>query len=447
MKIDSESRELLTYISEDFVMLGGASSLVAFHIESGDKLSKEAFTQYCAKHYGDVIFVDDDGKEVERVSSGQIWWAWNDPMRRVVKSVVMEPTTVPEHDGDPTAYNRWYTLKKTMAEPNYSATQEDILPLLEHLMFISDGDEVVVLYFLNWLATLYQFPGVKIPVAVLMYSKFGGVGKNLIQRLISKVFGKPLVAGVSGKRLQSNFMDAIEHKRIIFINELAKTEKADGYEDFKTQVSEEETQFEGKGRAAREIRNIAHYIITTNNIDALPMMQGDRRIAVLMCEARPRDAAYYEKLVEWIDGPGAPALANVLRTWEFPENWNPHAPAPQTAAARMMQRESRGNLDLLLEELIEEHIPPFDKDCGKVMDLNLQLSTLYGSNLLKNVALNNRTLPKALAKIDGAVQLHITYRRDDGTPTTARLWCWRNTEKWLAMGHQEAAKTLDITKI
>lgn len=431
--IDAESKELLRYISEDFVMLASAGGLLAYHIESGDRMNKEAFAQYCAKHYGDVIFVDSSGNQVDRVSSGAVWWAWND--KRVVKSITMEPTGKPEHEGDPTAYNRWYTLKKTMVEPDYSATEEDIAPLIEHLMFISDGDEIAVMYFLCWLAQLYRFPETKIPVAILMYSKFGGVGKNLIQRLVSKVFGKPLVAGVSGKRLHSNFMDAIEHKRIIFINELARSEKADGYEDFKTQVSEEETQFEGKGRAAREIRNIAHYIITTNNIDALPMMQGDRRIAVLMCEARPRDAAYYEKLVEWIDGPGAPALANVLRTWEFPANWSAHAPAPQTDAARTMQKESRGTLASTIAELIEEQLPPFDRDIGRCMALSVQLATLYGNSSLRGVPINNKNLPAAL-KENGAVLL-------GGTTGKYKIWCWRHLNVHSVNGPAEWDKHLE----
>ena len=434
--IDAESREILRYISEDFVLWTTPSAEVAYHKESGDKIGMEGFVTYCAKHYGHVLWTDNSGKP-QRTSSGTIWRSWDEPEKRVVKTIVMEPTSKPEHEGDPTAFNRWHILKKTMCEPNYQATQEDIAPLIEHLMFISDGDEVAVMYFLNWLATLYQFPGTKIPVAILMYSKLGGVGKNLIQRLISKVFGKPLVAGVSGKRLQSNFMDAIEHKRIIFINELAKTEKADGYEDFKTQVSEEETQFEGKGRAAKEIRNIAHYIITTNNIDALPMMQGDRRIAVLMCEAKPRDASYYEKLVAWIDGPGAPALANVLRTWEFPVGWNSHAPAPQTEAARTMQKESRSNLAVTLEELIAEGMPPFDKDVGRYTQLACQLSTLYGNSLLRGTSLNNRALPIALTAA-GAVLIN-----PKATTAKYKIWCWRNVELHSRNGPTEWDKHLE----
>lgn len=443
--IDNESRELLKQISLDFVLFTGASAPLAYRIDTGTKLSKEGFVLYCDKHYGSVIFIDENGEEVDRASAGDIWWKWSDPSRRVVDTIVMEPTLAPEHEGDPETFNRWYVLRKTMAIPNYEATIADAAPFLEHLMKLSDGDQIGVMYFLNWLAQLYQFPDTKIPVAILMYSQFGGVGKNLVQQLLAKVFGKKLVSGVSGKRMQSNFMDAIEHKRIIFINELARSDRADGYEDFKTQISEPETQFEGKGRAAREVKNIAHYIITTNNIDALPLMQNDRRIAVLMTVAQPMPATYYDAFGSWVDGPGAGIVANLLRTWQFPADWNYRAPAPQTIAALTVQKESRSQLDSFIEQLIEEHLPPFDKDYGRPMDLCMQLSTLYGNNLAKNSTPNNKTLPKALTKL-GAQDYAITYIKTDGTRTTSRVWCWRNQDKWADMTHQEIAEAMGITK-
>ncbi|MFF5867261.1 primase-helicase family protein [Pseudomonas sp. NPDC012596] len=436
MTIDNESRELLKQISQDFVMFTGASAPLAYRIETGTKLSRESFVLFCNKHYGNVSFINEVGTEVDRASAGDIWWKWDDNSRRVVDTVVMEPTSTPEHEGVPEVYNRWYTLRKTMAIPNYDAAKEDVAPFINHLMSISDGDQIGVMYFLNWLAQLYQFPDTKIPVAIMLYSQFGGVGKNLVQKLLCKVFGKPLVSGVSGKRFQSNFMDAIEHKRIIFINELARSDRADGYEDFKTQVSEPETQFEGKGRAAREVKNIAHYIITTNNIDALPLMQNDRRIAVLMTVNPPLEPGYYDDLVEWIDGPGAGIVANLLRTWQFPAGWNPYAPAPQTIAALTVQKEARNGLTTVLDGLIEECLPPFDKDIGRTMHLCAQLSTLYGNSLLKGMAVNNKTLPKALEALR-AVKI------GSGTAAENNAWCWRRHDRWAGVRLKDWKAYLD----
>lgn len=449
MNIDRESKELLKYISEDFVMLASGSKLVAYHIESGDELGKEGFKQYCAKHYGDVLIImppDKDGNNLEkRASAGDIWWEWNDTNRRVVRRIIMEPTSLPEIDDNPEAFNRWHVLKHTMAERDANATANDIATLANHLMYLSGGDVVGVTYFLCWLAQLYQRPEVKIPTAILLYSKYGRVGKNLLQRLISRVFGQPLVASCTGKVLQKNFDDAIKHKRLVFINELARSEKADGYENFKSQVSEEFTQFEGKGDKSVEVRNIAHYIITTNHGDALPLMEKDGRVAVLRCLDPRKDDGYYKELVAWIDGPGAPALAQILSNWRFPSDWDPYAPTPQTAAARAMQDEARGALVCLLDELIDEGQAPFDKDIGRINDLIPQLDTAF-SALLRGAKLNNRTLPAALERLGHTQLPMLNYATADGTRKSARAWCWRNVEKWREMPPQDVAVAMGLVK-
>ena len=445
MKIDNESKEILRYISEDFVMLVKAGSCVAYHVESGDELGKDGFKQYCSKHYGDIILIDEkDGQQTQtRAAAGDIWWAWNDPLRRVVRRVVMEPTSLPENDDNPEVFNRWHQLKETMAEPNHAATVDDVGILLRHLLYISDNDTIGVAYFLNWLAWMYMHPDDKIPTAILFYSKMGRVGKSILHRLLRQVFGPAMVGTCTGSAINKQFDDVVEHKRIVFINEMARSDKVDGYERFKNMISEDLVSFEGKGRAAKEIRNVAHYIITTNHNDALPLMEKDGRVLVLRCTADRQPDGYYKTLVEWIDGPGPGALANVLLNWTFPKGWDAFAPVPQTAATTIMQRESRGALVLFIEELIEERRPPFDKDIGRVLDVNMQMETLYGVSM-KGMRLNNRTLPQALERA-GAINMPVScYTDKDGKSSTTRSWCWRNQEKWQVASGQEVAVELGL---
>lgn len=439
INIDRESREILKYISEDFVMLTAGGKVVAYHIESGDELGKEGFIQYCDRHYGTVLVLmppDAQGNPVDpkRVSAGEIWWSWKDEIRRVVRRIVMEPTSKPEGDDNPEVFNRWHQLKYTMAERNTSATAADIAILTNHLMYLSDGDVAGVTFFLCWLAQLYQTPEIKMPTAVLLYSKNGRVGKNLMQRLLTRVFGQPLVAGCTGKMLQKNFDDAIEHKRLVFINEMARSEKADGYEHFKSQVSEEFIQFEGKGRASKEIRNIAHFIITTNHEDALPLMEKDGRIAVLRCLAERQSDEYYNELVAWIDGPGAGVLANALATWKFPNDWNPHAPVPQTDAARAMQRAAQGDLYNNIAELIEGGIEPFDRDILVVADVTAILQTKYEklwagriNTTSVGIVLKRMFGEPVPVRIEG---LHGKALKKGEKPTVMRVYLQRNATQW-----------------
>ncbi|BBU44949.1 hypothetical protein PPTS312_28640 [Pseudomonas putida] len=360
LHIDPESREILRYISQDFVMLTANGDERAYHIASGDVFGKNGFIKYCSKHYGDLTITKADGSE-ERQPSGLIWWTWNDPLQRVARRIVMEPTSKLEHECNPEVFNLWYERKKDMCPPDMTATPESIKPLTDHLMYISDGDHVVVRYFMHWLAQLYQTPEIKIPSAFLFYSREQGVGKSTLYNLLSKVFGWSMVGNVSGRALTKGFDDAMEHKRLLVINEATRSDRADWYENFKNMISEGQTSFEGKGRPAKDIRNITHFVITTNHRDALPLAQGDRRIAVFQCEADRKPPEYYVKLLEWMDGPGPALVAGVLATWKFDADWNPYAPVPQTEAAKALQGISQGTLYVKLLEMREASVPPFNR--------------------------------------------------------------------------------------
>lgn len=425
-RIDPESRELLGYISEDFVLLAAKGGLYAYHVESGDELNKEGFMEFCDTHYGRIVWIskEADGSTTHTpASAGAAWLTWSDPMRRVVRRVVMEPTRLGPED-DPCGaqiYNRWHYLKTTMAPVNPTATLADIEIFLNHLMYLSDGDEAVVMYFMNWLATLYQFPDVKIPAAILMYSKVGRIGKSMVYELLKRVFGAPLCASADGASIQSKFMDGLEHKRLMYLNEMARSDKQDGYERFKTLVSEPEQMFEGKGRAARAIKNITHFIITTNNEDALPLMENDGRIAVFRCLSERKSNDYYATLDAWQKGPGPSAVAQVLATWKFPEGWNAMAPVPQTEATHAMQKLNQGELRPIVEELIENRTTPFNRDFGQPAALVTQLAGMYPA-----VKVNATTLGKVFKSM--GLQADHKFRTE--RHGNIRLCIWRNAKQW-----------------
>lgn len=395
--VDPESRVLLEQISEDFIMLTGKESY-AYHIESGDLMGKESLIHYCEEQYGTVLVANSKG-EWERKSSGELWWGWRDHSRRRRRRVVLVPTLKAEDEGNRQVFNLWYQRKRTMCPPAMNANHSDILPLVNHLMYISDNDQVVVSYFMNWLAQLYQFPDSKIPSAILFYSRKTGVGKSLLHKLLAAVFGPSMVGNCSGKALTKSFDDVTEHKRLLFVNEVAGSERVDWYENFKNLVSEEETSFEGKGRAARDIVNITHYIITTNHKDALPLAQGDRRIAVFKCEAEPKHPDYYVELRAWMEGPGPALLAGVLAQWKFTEGWNPYAPVPQTAAAKALQNVSQGALFLNLTEMLEARLPPFHRKAFTTNGVSQYLRVGEDKAALWGCKTSSDAVGKALGKM------------------------------------------------
>ncbi|MNF65453.1 hypothetical protein D3C84_472130 [compost metagenome] len=433
--IDRESREILKYISEDFKMVTGEGPVVAYHIKTGCRLSKEGLKHYCAKNYGAIlraVAVKGGGIEWKRLPAGEIWWEWDDPERKVVLHIVMEPTSLPENEDDPDVLNLWHVLKREMAERNLLATRDDMVILWTHLLYLAGGDVAGVTRFFCWLAWLYQHPEDKLPTAFMFYSEHRRVGKNLMGRLITRVFGAPLVlADGDGSLLTSKFDDALLNKRIAIINEVRLAGKdRSNFEVFKNRVSAERVVVEPKGRPAREVRNTVHYILTTNHEDALPLTENEGRINLLRCLEPRKEDSYYETLVEWIDGPGAGVFANVLATWDF-QGWNPHAPAPQTEAAVAMQHASRGHGINFLEARIASREGCFDRQIGRCQAIYNQLSgnAMY-TKLVDGYGIKPETLPGMLKKL-GCKQLFKPNAsgKPSSNPNT-KVWCWANPEFW-----------------
>lgn len=433
--IDRESREILRYISEDLIMVTGEGPVVAYHIETGCRLTKEGLKHYCAKRWGTIlqaVAARGGGLEWKRLPAGDIWWEWNDPDRRVVLHLVMEPTSLLEHEDNPDVFNLWHVLKREMAQRNLTATRDDMVILWVHLLYVAGGDVAGVVRFLCWLAWLYQHPEDKLPTAFMFYSEHRRVGKNLVGRLITRVFGAPLVlADGDGSLLTKNFDDALLNKRIAIINEVRLAGKErDRFEVFKNRVSAERVVVEPKGRPAREVRNTVHYILTTNHEDALPLTENEGRVNVLRCLEPRKEDAYYETLVEWIDGPGAGVFANVLANWDF-QGWNPHAPAPQTAAAKDMQHASRGHGINFLEDRIASREGCFSLQIGRCQAVYNQLSgnAIY-TKLVDSYGIKPETLPGMFKKL-GCKQLFKPGA--NGKPSTnpnTKVWCWANPEWW-----------------
>lgn len=426
--IQPMSLPILHKLSQDFVLLVEKGGVYAYHIATGSRMTRDGLVTYSGKHYGNVEMMDTSNNQIVSKNSGNIWWDWDHVSRRVVREVVMCPTNEPE-DPHSDILNRWYVLKKEMAIPDPNATMASIQPLVDHLLYISDNDYKGVFYFLCWLAELWRNPDVKIPTAIMLYSKNGRVGKSMLAELLAYVFGESMVKSIAGSKLYANFDDAMDGQRIIVLNELSRADKADRYETFKSLISEIKMEFEGKGKGSNYRRNCLHWIITTNNADCIPMMAGDGRILVLRCEATRRDDDYYKRLADWMEFDGPELLAGCFARWPFPDDWDPKAPVPQTEATVLTQVESRSGLTVFIDELVQNARPPFDKDIGRCTALIEQLSMMYPANM-KAYRLNNRTLPSSLREL-GYKQIQMGYETSKGTRVSTPVWCWRNYETWL----------------
>lgn len=423
---DAESKFVIAKLCNDFVYFAGRGPYYTPH---GAFMTKEGFEQFVGQHYGILNYTRlvKDPKtgtetEVEDTIPAATWWLNTRPAeKRVVSELVFEPGV----QSPPEKFNTWDKLKHEMCEANPNANVSDVAILVEHLMFISGGETQAVIWILNWLAHLYQFPHVKIPSFIVFHSDFGGVGKSILKHLFAPVFGRSMVRSMSGHHLHEAFTDAIFGGRLVFVEEVAFENKRTTYEKFKDLVSEPQFTHNPKGRMAFQAMNTMHFIVCTNRKDALPLMKEDRRALVVSCSDRPKPQAYYKELGAWIKGPGPALLAGVLKNWDLRE-FEPDARPPSTAAAQQMYDETIPALDAYVCELIEERQPPFEKDFGFPAPLTTRLAVVHEASIA-GMGLNSRSLARALRS--AGAQRKSMRVSGDGDPQY--VWIWRNIDRWL----------------
>lgn len=448
--ISPESQQTLRYISEDFVL--DAVSGNPLRISSGLVLSRIGFRDLCQQEYGFVVGLGEGNVEV-RANSGDVWLAWSDWHRRSIEQVVMEPNALTaEQDAElrPLVLNRWHTLKEAFAAPCLTATRADIKPVENFLLKLSDGDQLAVCYVLNVLAQIWLTPGIKIPTAFLLITPFGRIGKNLFFRLVRNIFGGPALCGegAGNKLLTSNFDDGVADKLFRGLNEVRLVGKGsqEAYDNLKTLISESEGSFEGKGTKRVDAKNVAYFIMNSNHDDALPIMEDEGRICVLRSTARraqtpegeAAESAYYKTLVDWIDGPGPALMAGAFTNWEFPKDWDPYAPVPQTAASRAMQKAAQGDLYNNMLELVEAGAEPFDRDILMVADVTAVLLRLYAELWGRDCKINTTTVGAVLKRIfDEPVAMKVeglhgkALKKGEKSPVM-RVYVQRHLEQWKA---------------
>lgn len=446
-RLDDNSRRLLELISEEYVEYTGPGSGEVYRVGRNQFISKEKFVSAVTAHYGTVTLTDDNGNS-ETAAAGDVWLRYKLTHKRTVHTIVMEPSSLSESvyvdANDPEIFNRWFRLKQQMARPDPSARSLfAIRQLVHHLLYLSGGDKVIVRYYLNWLAWLWQHPDKKIPVGIYMESSDQRVGKGILFELLRRLFGSELVVMGPASVLTSNFSDFVDQRLLVFIDEVDGIDHKT-YEQFKHSISEPFTKSEGKGRAAVSVQNTARYVALTNKPDGLPLMDRDARQAVFKCDADRKHPDYYVKFGAWIEGPGASSLAGVLSRWVFPDDWRYKEGAPQTVAAKCLQLASKGVLYTVVADLIESGRAPFDKDFGTVGDLCGVIETSY-RHRLGRTELNQTTLGKALKDIckgEPARTRVTTKANRDARPS---LYFWRHADQWAKTTPEQRGAHLDNT--
>lgn len=177
--------------------------------------------------------------------------------------------------------------------------QGDVSPWLNHLSKFYAQEEVS--HLLDWLAHALQRPAVKPGHAVLMGSKYEGVGKDLWLLPVRSAFGKHNVSEIGADSLSSSFNEWLAHKHLVIVQEIWSGSRRELSNQLKPLLSSppDEIMVNEKNVSRYPVPNVCATIMLTNHKDAVSMAAEDRRYFVMWSEAAPESAAYYEAFAKW----------------------------------------------------------------------------------------------------------------------------------------------------
>lgn len=226
---------------------------------------------------------------------------------------------------------------------------------LAHLSYlIPDASERT--HFVRWMAYLVQNPGERPLHGILLTGK-QGTGKSTLGRWLKQILGPSNCAEVSTEELHSEFVDWLEGKSLVIIEELMASGRVELGNKLKPIFTAQTLRINVKYQRPREIEVKAGILAFSNHPHAVHLEPGDRRWFVIHSPAEPKEPGYY--------GPVAEADAGIFRRYLETiglSGFNPAAPPPMTAAKAEMTEDSRTPLEWIIRHMLAEGAYPFDAD-------------------------------------------------------------------------------------
>ncbi len=177
---------------------------------------------------------------------------------------------------------------------------------------------------MDWIATLYAKPSIRMAFGVLMLSKLQGVGKSTLLNIVAELIGKKHVSFPGDAMIQSDFNGWLINRRLVVVHEIYAGQSWKTYNRLKTLITDEFIEANNKHVANYTLPNWAHFMAASNSMEALRMENDDRRWYV------PQLPTYlynhYGELRAWIRAGGLRLLANELLEWDSYLNEGNQAP-------------------------------------------------------------------------------------------------------------------------
>lgn len=143
---------------------------------------------------------------------------------------------------------------------------------------------------LNWIAHLYQRPGVAMSTALWLISVQQGIGKTLTGDILAELVGLRNTARADQAEMTGEWSDWLVGRSLIIADEVNVVEKKSFYARQKTWIGSRAISVRKRGVGTWTIPTIANWLYTTNDLQPIRIDGADRR-NMLIASTNDLDAA------------------------------------------------------------------------------------------------------------------------------------------------------------
>lgn len=278
---------------------------------------------------------------------------------------------------------------------NIKMVEGDPTRFIEHVkkLLPDERDREIIM---SYAAACVQFQGTKFQWAPLLQGVEGN-GKTLIASCIAHAVGERNTHIPAADKLGGQFNAWIERKLFIIVEELLVGQKIEVMNSLKPLITNPRIEIEGKHANQITGDNRANFWCCTNYKNAIIKTKRDRRYSIFYTPQQEvedlaawgMDGDYFPDLYDWLKKEGGyEIVAHYLMTYPIPDAFNPATKchrAPDTTSTEEAIKESRGAIESVIIEAIEEGAPGFQGGW---------ISSTALSRLLDTKRMGNRLTPR-----------------------------------------------------
>jgi len=274
------------------------------HIQSNGELEFKTLPE-ASYMFENMIFTTIDKKGNEKEESFFVKWR-KDANRKQFDRIDFVPNASQCPDD---VYNlfRGFEAEKLQFEMNDKERESRIKPIIELMGYLTGGYQE---YLCMWLASIIQKPYQKTEVAQFirdscsLFTCGGGIGKNLFFEWFgNKILGEKYFHVISNnKELYSDFNGIFEGKLLVLVEETSGKDNHSNAGVLKSNTTKKKQVVNKKGINQYKVSDYTNWVFTTNEKNALPIRQEDRRFVCYDSNTTMRgNVDYFNNLVRLME--------------------------------------------------------------------------------------------------------------------------------------------------